>query len=266
MPSNWESTKLGSVEDVFRTLTELKKRRWLSRGHSQQYEGLWPSIDRPPFAQLNRATKLEMESRSIRTFRSTALFFASEGESAALKNDVIALMVLRHYGVRTRLLDWSMSPFVAAFFAVSSHDNQDGEIWAFSHDDYAREGKLQWRDWPETTSDGSGDDDKFKAELTAFSVTEPPDWIIACWYPEGFPRQNAQSGLYTMTARFGVNHAEKMRALLRSDERCRHLVIPAALKEDLRAALRAEHNIWRGPLYPDSAGAADTAKIEFNGT
>jgi hypothetical protein len=83
--------------------------------------------------------------------------------------------------------------------------------------------------------------------------------------PEGFPRQNAQSGLYTMAARFGANHAEKLRALLRSDELCRHFVIPATLKEALRAALRTEHGIWRGSLYPDSAGAAETAKIEVNG-
>jgi hypothetical protein len=124
---------------------------------------------------------------------------------------VIALMVLRHYGVPTRLLDWSISPFVAAFFAVSAHDTQDGEIWAFSHDDYAREGKLQWRDRPETTSDGSGDDDKFEAGLTAFSLTEPPDWIIVGWYPEGLEglrnRLRAEPGLLPIwrNSRFGFD-------------------------------------------------------------
>ena len=98
-------------------------------------------------------------------------------------------MVLRHYSVRTRLLDWSLSPYVAAFFAVHDHDTSDAEIWSFDHDHYAQVGKEQWQRWPETTADGSVDPSKFRAELTAFIADEPPDWIIAAFYPFGFPRR-----------------------------------------------------------------------------
>ena len=259
MSASWNSTTLTSKQDVLRMLTELHGRRWLSRGHSRQYGCLVPSIDRGELASVDRAKKLECERRSIDTFRSTARFFASSGEAKALEDDVVTLMVLRHYGVRTRLLDWSASPFVAAYFAASADEGEDGEIWTFSHDDYAREGKAQWRQWPETTLDGSGDDDTFAAGLTAFRVDEPPNWIIACFYPSGFPRQDAQRGCYTMTARFCIDHAVKLEELLKNGDRFRHLVIPASLKQELCAVLQEKHGIWRGSLFPESAGAAETA-------
>jgi hypothetical protein len=203
---------------------------------------------------------LQLERRSIDLFRRTAEFFSSSGEAQSLADDVITLLVLRHYGVPTRLLNWSSSPYVAAFFSLSDHGDSDGELWTFDEPLYELKGKEQWRCWPETTSDRSGEPDQFKAGLTAFMSDEPPDWIIAVYYPRGFPRQNAQSGAYTMTARFGVDHGEAMGRLLANESEHHQYLIKAGLKKELRTILREQYSIWRGSLFPDSAGAADTAR------
>ncbi len=108
-----------------------------------------------------------------------------------MTDDVAALKVLRHYGVPTRVRDWSWSPWVAAYFAAEQNDREDGEIWAFDEPLYEQERTKQWRQWPQTTSDGTGDPTKFIAGLTAFSLEEPPDWFICGFYNPGFPRQDA---------------------------------------------------------------------------
>ena len=205
MAHNWHLTTLSNEAEVIQTLTQLRGKRWLSRGQSKRYDCLVPSIDREPRDRLSRFEKLSLERQAISIFRSTARFFTHQGETAALDHaqDNIALMVLRHYGVPTRLLDWSGSPHVAAYFAACSHDGEDGEIWTFDEPLYEQKGREQWVRWPETLDEHG----QFKAELTEFTLEEPPDWIVCSFYYSSFPRQHAQEGAYTLTARFGRDHA-----------------------------------------------------------
>jgi hypothetical protein len=201
---------------------------------------------------------LTLERRSIDLFRSTARFFADTGEQVALGDDIVALMVLRHYDVPSRLLDWSMSPWVAAYFAICNRDNEDGEIWTFDERQYAKQGSEQWKRWPETTT--KSNDITFDPALTAFTIEEPPPWFVCHFYRQGFHRQNAQQSFYSMTARFGHAHDAAIADLLAESTRYHRFVIPSKLKPRLREILREEHGVWRGSLYPDSAGAAETAK------
>ncbi|MFZ5864089.1 MAG: FRG domain-containing protein [Nitrospirota bacterium] len=263
MAHRWPTTNLNSEVDVLQVCAELRGKRWLCRGQSKCYGSLIPSIDHEPRHTLSRSEKLSLERQSIDVFRSTAKFFAHPGEQGALTDDFIALMVLRHYGVPTRLLDWTMSPYVAAYFAACSRDTEDGEIWSFDEPFYEQEGKKQWVRWPETTTDGTGGDSKFAAGLTAFTLHEPPDWFICAFYPGGFPRQLAQVGAYTTTARFGQDHTIAIANLLSDPARYHLYIISARLKQKLRTNLRESHGIWRGSLFPDSAGAAATAATGF---
>jgi hypothetical protein len=255
MNRNWPSTELTNEMHVIRVLAELRGKRWMCRGHSRCYGGLVPSIDRG--RNLPRVEKLTLERQSIDHFRSTARFFAADGERRALTDDLVALMVLRHYRVPTRLLDWSLSPYVAAYFASCKYDADDGEIWAFDQDRYLLKGKQQWRRWKQTTIEG--DRKSFQAALTAFTIKEPPDWFVCYYYNafDGFPRQNAQDGAYSLTARFGRDHADALANLLARRSYYHRYVVPASLKPELRTFLRERHGIWEGSLFPDSAGAAD---------
>ncbi len=143
MSHTWKSVAIATETEATELLTELRGNQWLSRGQSKRYGGLVPSIDRDPRAGLSRLAKLTLERQGIDIYRATARFFVHPGEQVALVDDVVALMVLRHYGVPTRLLDWSMSPYVAAYFAVSSDNAEDGEIWSFDRRLYEQKGKQQ---------------------------------------------------------------------------------------------------------------------------
>lgn len=107
-----------------------------------------------------------------------------------------------------------------------------------------RLGKEQWRRWPETTVDGSGDPERWGGvHLTAFWMNEPPDWFVCVFYQQGLHRQRAQQGAFSTTARFGRHHAAAIAALLREAEAYRRYVISAGLKPELRRVLRELHDV-----------------------
>ena len=160
MVTDWPTTMMKDVRSAEGELRRLENEQWASRGHCQEYGSLTPSIDRGRLWGLPRRDKLQLERRSIELFRGVAQSFAP-GEEGSRSDDVITLMVLQHYGAQTRLLDWTRHPLIAAHFACSSPDDKNGELWAFDYDAYELLGKQQWKDHPETTTDGSGADDKW---------------------------------------------------------------------------------------------------------
>ena len=259
MSASWKKTILDDADKAFTVLEELQSKEWMCRGQSQ-YGSLFPSIDRGSLKGISRVSKLALERASIDIFRLAARF-PHLGETGAATDENIALMVLRHYGVPTRLLDWSHSPYIAAYFACNN-THEDGEIWSFDYRQYHKKAGEQWKKWPETTIDNSGDGDKFRAQLTQFSIN-PPDWLICAFYGFGFPRQTAQRGFYTMTSLFDLDHAEAIKHLL-DDKSAHHLyTIKKSVKRAILDKLHMTYQISRFSLFPDSAGAADTARMIF---
>lgn len=117
-PAGWSTERLTSVPEVLDVFLDLRGRRWFCRGQPRAYGNLRPGIDRILEGRARRE-KLDFERRSISFLRQNARFFSGAGEQHAMTDDFVALMVLQHYKFRTRLLDWSASPYVAAFFATS---------------------------------------------------------------------------------------------------------------------------------------------------
>src|SRR2546426_5729666 len=154
----WLTTVLNDLRQAEEQLEALEDKLWASRGQDLEWGVLTPSIDRKKLARIPRQTKLELERRSIGMFQDLAKVFAP-GEEGSRGDAIITLMVLRHYGAPTRLLDWTRHPLIAAHFACAGPDDKNGELWAFDYEAYELLGKQQWQDHPETTIDGSGTDD-----------------------------------------------------------------------------------------------------------
>ncbi len=241
MSLKWKTTTLYSIKDCFDILADLSGKRWLCRGHPECYKKLIPTIDRELKPGLSRTKKLDIERRSIELYRSTARYFSDTGEKTALSADITTLMTLRHYGLPTRLLDWSMSPYIAAYFAVEKSQDKDGELWAFDEPQYEIKGIEQWKNHPETTR--YRDDKSFDATLTIFQLSEPEDWIVCYFYLPGFHRQSAQAGAYSLTPNFNRDHSELIAKLLGDSEYYNRFVISAKIKSELLKILYDEYGI-----------------------
>lgn len=105
--------------------------------HGWIYRGL-PSADHLPIPRIWRDLSKPysigdsrwtyQENVGITYFKTVAPLYVSNLPD---DDDLIGwLSLMQHYGAPTRLTDWSMSPFVAAFFAYEQHPlNQDAVIW-----------------------------------------------------------------------------------------------------------------------------------------
>jgi hypothetical protein len=92
---------------------------WAWRGQASIDWSLVPRMGRPPNARVS-------EREILTGFKNRAVtFFESAGY-----DDWDWLTVAQHYGIPTRLLDWSTSPLTAAFFAVCEPSEKDAAIIA----------------------------------------------------------------------------------------------------------------------------------------
>jgi hypothetical protein len=103
---------------------------WAFRGERDERWPLNSSLSR--YLQnfhVARAAWAEQELRILRVFKRKAHQFLEK--PPALEDDFQWLALMQHHGAPTRLLDFTWSPYVAAFFAMA-HALEDSVVWAMN--------------------------------------------------------------------------------------------------------------------------------------
>jgi hypothetical protein len=67
------------------------------------------------------------EQKMFQEFRQAAPFLLP----SASTNDWDRLSIAAHYGMKTRLLDWTVNPMVALWFALAKPKDVDAAVWSF---------------------------------------------------------------------------------------------------------------------------------------
>lgn len=124
----WKQFRFEIVNDICKK-DILPNYRYIFRGQSNEKWKLMASFDRC-YGFLPYEKRKKMEKDLVDEFRKMCIDWENK-EKFKKYDDLQVMTVGQHYGLPTRLLDWSYSLYVAAFFAfVNARDsNSNIAIW-----------------------------------------------------------------------------------------------------------------------------------------
>jgi hypothetical protein len=207
-------------------------------------------------------TPVRQEGHLLRNFRKYAHRDAVPGDSVW---NWLALG--QHHGLPTRLLDWSFSPYVALHFATDDTDRYgvDGVLWCIDYVKIHERLPKPLRDLLER--EGSN---VFTAEmlqgvaptLEKFDALSPEPFVLFLEPPSLDDRIVNQFALFSL-----ISNAELRldRWLLERPGLCRRIVLPAALKWEVRDKLD-QANITERVLFPGLDGLSRWLKRYYTPT
>lgn len=167
------------------------------------------------------------------------------GEESALLD---WLVLGRHHGLPTRLLDWTYSPYVAAWNACASAPRTDGTLWCVSVEHVNAPDDVKALMHRES--------DNLRRIVAGEQPAKPLLFFLPHVHNE---RSAAQQGLFSIAADGLADHLDLLRAEVRRYEGqvdeplVRRVVVPARLKGEFLRALRAM-NVTAESLEPDLDG------------
>ena len=101
------------------------------RGQSDEAFRLRPSLLRHFLdGQVSLERRLQTEKDALTLFQRQAGVHLHNVDRPESRDAVSWWILMQHYGVPTRLLDWTRSPFVALYFAVEGEFDKPGAVWA----------------------------------------------------------------------------------------------------------------------------------------
>jgi hypothetical protein len=116
--------------------------------------------------------------------------------------------IMRHYAAPTRLLDWTSSPYVAAYFAVADYWKEDGAIWGFDEEFYTSLISFKYENDPRLFQCRLGE------SRDPFRQSTGPGIVMSLRNRVGHERLISQQGLFTASTYIKDDHEQALDVLL----------------------------------------------------
>ena len=129
-----EEIEIRSVEELIERLNNLPN-HYLYRGHANADWPLQSSLERIIGSKWSAEEARRFEEHSLVQFQSK--FHLYDRENVKPESKLAWLSIMQHYGVPTRLLDFTESPYVALYFALEAYNPQTCTDFAIFALDYS---------------------------------------------------------------------------------------------------------------------------------
>ena len=226
---------------------------YLFRGQADATWQLRPSLSRY-ISGLAPLAALQIEEDITELFRSQAHLHLSSTTITATTDLASWWTLMQHYGAPTRLLDWTASPFVAAYFAVVQEPDKPGAIWTV----HPQSVKARMRD----LYGDLGKEPKTPSEVvsTFIRADGPPIMYFMRRITET-DRMAVQQVGFSVSGNILADHGELIANCLQDDGklRFRKFIIPSVQKLDILRRLR-KMNITARALFPGIDGLGLSAR------
>lgn len=248
-----------SWHDFVELVSSPKYDGWAFRGQQQAEWPLFSSLSRYLQQYIPESSRWpSQEARSIRIFRRKAHHFQIPDEE--LDDDLSCIALMQHHGSPTRLLDFTKSPFVAAFFALE-RATTDAAVWALNSPALYFDANLKRRGGARHTRDQV--DPRNRGVFDEYYLPNRHKFV---WMGEPW-RMNrrliAQSGTFLVPGVIDVPIEEILSYYRSPYDMMVKFVLPArTIRRDAMWSLY-RMNITHATLFPDLDGLARSLAYEL---
>jgi hypothetical protein len=255
---------INSTEDLIRQLNELPN-SFIYRGEADASRPLQSSLERLVGRSWSAEAAAKFETFSLDRFKSKFHLYDRE-RNIPPSSKLAWLSIMQHYGVPTRLLDFTESPYVALYFALEAYDPRKQADLAMYALDYSAvmEQSLQLI----KSRDPSFKEDRhsvYQNQDQIFEQTVEPSNYDVAWVTE--PKQlnarlDRQAGCFLLSGNRSKRLQEVLDSATYRDCDFRKLVIHNDLYKGVFPLLR-KMNITSKSIYGDLNGLARSIRMEM---
>ena len=254
---------VNSMDDLAREMNVLPN-HFAFRGQANADWGLTSTLERVIGRTWSAENARRFESYSLQLFQSKYHIYS--GSEHIPTSKLSWLSVMQHYGVPTRLIDFTTSPYIALYFALENYDPLSKHDFAVYAIDYTAvmEASIQHikkvdTKFVENRSSLNGKQDAIFADVVdryAYDiawVTEPKELNA---------RIDRQSGTFLVSGNLEKTIESVVNLPLYESATILKIRVPAHLYEGVYVALR-KMSINSKSIYGDLGGLAKSIRMEL---
>lgn len=258
-----KQVNIDSVEELLRELNRLPN-NFIYRGHADAEWRLESTLERVVGEKWDEALATRFEEHSLRIFKSK--FHLYDRENLQPESKLAWLSIMQHYGVPTRLLDFTESPYVALYFALEAYKppaRSDFAVFAIDYSavmqislDHISQKDPNFHETRQTVFEKQDAVFETVVDVSAYDIA----WIME---PRRFNvRLDRQAGSFLLSGNRNRRIEEILNSALYTSAAIVKYRIPSDLYTGLFALLR-KMNLTSKNLYGDLDGLARSIRMEL---